>query len=209
MKLNFHFKKRLGQNFLIDNNIVNNIINKANIDEKTLVIEIGTGAGALTNKLVEKAKYVISYEIDTELKDILEPMFKDIDNLKIIYDDFLGRDIIKDIGDYKYNRMMIIGNLPYYITTPIINKIIEDKIPITEMIIMVQKEVAERLIAKPGVKDYNSLSIFIDYYFEVDKLFSVSQHVFIPKPKVDSVVIRLRKRNKAKINVNNERLFLN
>lgn len=206
MNLNdFKFKKKFGQNFITDENILNNIVERSNIEDNSLVIEIGCGAGALTKKLAKKAANVIGYEIDFSLKPILDDLMKNNENLKIIYDDFLKRDLLNDIDQYDYNKLYIIANLPYYITTPIINKIIESKLDLYKMVIMVQKEVGNRLNAKPSTKEYNSLSVFIDYYFDIKKLFDVSRNVFIPKPNVDSIVIELVRRDKYK--VLNEELF--
>ena len=136
----FKFKKKFGQNFLTDENILNNIVSSADIDEDTLVIEIGPGAGALTKKLVKKAKNVIAYEIDETLKPILST----IDNVDVIFCDFLKRDVNKDLENYSYKKLYVIANLPYYITTPIITKIIDDKINVDKIVIMVQKEVGNR-----------------------------------------------------------------
>ena len=198
----FKFKKKFGQNFLTDDNILNNIVDSANIDDETLVIEIGCGAGALTKKLVNVAKNVIGYEIDETLKPILST----INGADIIFCDFLKRDVKKDLEKYSYNKLYVIANLPYYITTPIITKIIEDKLNVDKIVVMVQKEVGDRFSAKPNSKDYNSLTLFIDYYFNVKKLFVVSKNVFIPKPNVDSVVVLFEKKDK-KYDVVNERIF--
>ena len=198
----FKFKKKFGQNFLTDDNILNNIVESANIDDETLVIEIGCGAGALTKKLVNVAKNVIGYEIDETLKPILST----IDGADIIFCDFLKRDVKKDLEKYSYNKLYVIANLPYYITTPIITKIIDDKLNVDKIVVMVQKEVGDRFSAKPNSKDYNSLTLFIDYYFNVKKLFVVSKNVFIPKPNVDSVVVLFEKKNK-KYDLINEILF--
>ena len=197
----FKFKKRFGQNFLIDDNILNNIVERAQIEEDSLVIEIGCGAGALTKKLVNVSSSVVGYEIDETLKPILSTIDADI-----IFDDFLKRDVKKDIEKYSYNKLYIVANLPYYITTPIITKIIEDKIPVDKIVIMVQKEVGNRFSAKVNTKDYNSLTLFINYYFDVKKLFTVSKNVFIPKPNVDSVVISLERKS-IKYDVKNEEVF--
>ncbi len=201
----FYFKKRLGQNFIIDNNIINNIVEKSAIDKETLVLEIGVGAGALTKKIAKVAKYVIGYEIDKSLKNHLD--YASIDNIDIIYEDFLKRDLYSDICKHKYRKLVIIGNLPYYITTAIINKIIDANIIVDSIVIMIQKEVGERIVAKPGIKEYNSLSIFIDYHYEVKKLFVISNNVFIPKPKVDSMVIMLNRRISKRVMLTNENLF--
>lgn len=200
----FKFKKRLGQNFLTDESILDEIIEKSNIEEESLVIEIGCGAGALTKRLVKHFKYVIGYEIDNSLKPTLDKI--NSSNLKIIYDDFLKRNIEEDIKDYKYNKLYVIANLPYYITTPIIQKLIDENINIYKIVIMVQKEVGDRLTSKPNSKDYSSLSVFINYNFEVKKLINVSRNCFHPKPNVDSIVIELLKKDE-KIKPTNEKIF--
>lgn len=198
----FKFKKKFGQNFLTDENILNNIVSSADIDEDTLVIEIGPGAGALTKKLVKNAKGVIAYEIDETLKPILST----IDGVDVFFGDFLKRDVKKDLECYSYKKLYVIANLPYYITTPIITKIIDDKINVDKIVVMVQKEVGDRFSAKPNTKEYNSLTLFINYYFNVKKLFVVSKNVFIPKPNVDSIVVSLEKRVERP-NVINEDIF--
>lgn len=191
----FRFKKKLGQNFIIDDNTLNNIVDKACIEKNALIIEIGCGAGALTTKLVKNAKNVLGYEIDTSLKPILNSIESENSNLEVIYDDFLKRNIIEDIEKYSYDKLYVIANLPYYITTPIVTKLIEEKIDIYKVVIMVQKEVGDRFNAKPNSKDYNSLSVFINYNFDVRKLLDISKNVFIPKPNVDSIVIELLKKD--------------
>lgn len=189
-KYGFNLKKMYGQNFIIDENTIDNIINKASIDKDTLVIEIGPGAGSLTNKLGKHAKNVICYEIDTTLKNILEENIES-SNVEIIYNDFLKCNINSDIKKYDYRKLYVVANLPYYITTPIITKIIEDGVPIDKLVIMVQKEVGDRFKAKPNSREYNSLSIYLNYYFDVRKILDVSKNVFIPKPNVDSIVLEL------------------
>jgi len=198
----FKFKKKFGQNFLTDENILNNIVSSADIYKDTLVIEIGPGAGALTKKLVMNAKRVLAYEIDETLKPILST----IDGVDVIFCDFLKRDVKKDLGNYSYKKLYVIANLPYYITTPIITKIIDDKINVDKIVVMVQKEVGDRFSAKVNTKEYNSLTLFINYYFNVKKLFVVSKNVFIPKPNVDGIVVCFDKR-KEKLELNNEKLF--
>jgi 16S rRNA (adenine1518-N6/adenine1519-N6)-dimethyltransferase len=193
---NFNFKKHFGQNFIKDPNILNKIVESANIDKNTLVIEIGVGAGALTTKLSNYASKVIGYEIDISLKPILNDIIEPNSNIEIIYDDFLKRDIKNDISDYQYQKLYIVANLPYYITTPIITKIIDDKLNVDKMIIMVQKEVGDRFSARPNSKEYNSLTIFLNYYFNIKKLFKVSRSVFIPAPNVDSIVLEMTKNDK-------------
>lgn len=205
MEEKFHFKKKYGQNFLQDNNILNNIVALANITSNDLVIEIGPGGGALTSKLIEKTKKLICFEIDTDLEQHLK-QYED-KGAKIIYGDFLKQDVNEVIKDYEYENLYIIANLPYYITTPIITKIIESKLPVNKCVFMVQKEVANRLSATTSTKDYNSLTIFINYYFSCKKAFDVSKNVFYPKPNVDSAIIELDRREKPLVDVNDENNF--
>jgi len=205
-KNGFNFKKKFGQNFIIDENIINSIINKSDIDKDTLVIEIGPGAGSLTSKLVKKAKNVLCYEIDTTLKEIIKEVLIEDNNYEIIYKDFLTCNVKEDIKKYDYKKLYVVANLPYYITTPIIIKLIEDKVDVDKIVVMVQKEVGDRFKALPGSKDYNSLSIFLNYYYDVKKLLDVSKNVFLPKPNVDSIVVEFNKKEFKK-EVKNEELF--
>jgi len=205
---NFIFKKKFGQNFLLDQNILNNIVELGDITNQTLVIEIGVGAAALTQKLAIKAKNVIGYEIDNTLKEPLNQLLSAYKNVDVIYDDFLNRNIKEDIKKYKYNKLMVIANLPYYITTPIITKFIDEKIDVDKIVVMVQKEVADRFSAKTGSKSYNSLTVFLSYYFNIKKAFIVSRNVFYPKPNVDSAVVVFEKKQN-KIVLENEELFFN
>lgn len=203
---NFKFKKVFGQNFIVDRNIIDNIIEKANIDKDTLVIEIGPGAGSLTYKLCENAKNVLCYEIDESLKDILSDNLKEYNNVEIIYKDFLKANVLEDIKKYDYKKLYVVANLPYYITTPIITKLIEDKINVEKIVVMVQKEVGDRFKAHPGTKDYSSLSIFLNYYFDIVKILDVSRNVFMPKPNVDSIVLEFRQKE-VKKSVNEDIFF--
>ena len=192
----FSFKKKFGQNFIIDNNIINKIVENAEIDKDTMVVEIGPGAGSLTYKLVSCAKFVLCYEIDNSIEEVLNDNLAEFNNYEIIFDDFLKRDLNNDLKKYKYSKLMIIANLPYYITTPIIIKIIEENIDVDKMIFMVQKEVGDRFKAKEGSKNYNSLSIFLNYYYDIKKVTDVSRNVFIPVPNVDSIVVEFKKKEK-------------
>ena len=185
-------KKSLGQNFLKDDNILNKIANSIETDND-LIIEIGPGMGALTKKLVNKNSYVLAYEIDERTKEYLIPL--ENEKTKIIYKDFLETNIKEDIKDIKYNNLYIIANIPYYITTPIIEHIIESNIDVESMVLLVQKEVAERFSAKPKSKDYGSLTVYLNYYFDVKKLFDVKNICFSPVPKVDSAVIKFTKKD--------------
>lgn len=200
----FNFKKKYGQNFIVDKNIIHSIIKKSEIDDETLVIEIGPGAGSLTSELGKYAKNVIAYEIDETLKPILEKNITP--NTEVIFEDFLKRDIAEDIKKYNYKKLYVIANLPYYITTPIIIKLIETKIDFDKIVVMVQKEVGDRFKAKPKTKEYNSLSVFLSYYFNINKILDVSRNVFMPKPNVDSIVVCFTKKV-DKLKVNNEELF--
>ena len=186
------FKKKFGQNFLNDKSIINNITTSINPTEDDLIIEIGPGSGALTRNLVKYNSNLICYEVDKDLENTLNQIKND--KTQIIFDDFLKRDIQSDISKINYKDLYIIGNLPYYITTPIILSIIESRVDVKEMVFMVQKEVAERFSAKPGTKEYGSISVLLNYYFDIRKLFDVSRNKFYPIPNVDSSVIKLAKK---------------
>lgn len=203
---NFVFKKKFGQNFLLDDNILNNIVDLGKITNSTLVIEVGVGAAALTKKLCEKAGFVVGYEVDETLKEPLNEILKGKSNIKLIFDDFLKRNINEDISEFNFDDVIVVANLPYYITTPIITKFIEQKVNISKIIVMVQKEVADRFSAKVGTKNYNSLTIFLNYYFDIKKAFVVSRNVFYPKPNVDSAIV-VFDRKQSKIKVNDEQHF--
>ncbi len=203
---NFKFKKIYGQNFINDQNIIHNIVKKSDIQENSLVIEIGPGAGILTKELCKYSKNVLSYEIDSTLEEILDENLKDCHNVKIIFDDFLKRNLKEDIKDYCYDNIYVIANIPYYITTPIITKLIDSGVSFKKIIIMVQKEVGERFSAKTGTRDYSSITVFLNYYFDIYKLFDVSRNSFTPKPNVDSVVICFEKKQNI-YNVIDEKLF--
>ena len=206
-KHGFSLKKKFGQNFIVDENIINSIISKSEIDKDTLVIEIGPGAGSLTYKLAKASKNVLCYEIDTTLKEVLKENISDCDNVEVIYQDFLQANVLKDLEKYSYNKLYVVANLPYYITTPIIIKMIEDGIPVDKMVVMVQKEVGDRFKAVPGNKDYGSLSVFLNYYFDVRKLLDVSCNVFLPKPNVDSIVVEFKKKDVVTAVLNKELFF--
>ncbi len=193
-KYGFSLKKKFGQNFIVDENIIDAIINKSGVDKDTLVIEIGPGAGSLTYKLALSSGNVLCYEIDTTLKDLLQENISECNNVEIIYKDFLQANVKEDLKKYDYDKIFVVANLPYYITTPIIVKIIEDDIPVDKLVVMVQKEVGDRFKAVPGSKDYGSLSVFLNYYFDVKKLMDVSCNVFLPKPNVDSIVVEFKKK---------------
>ena len=190
----FKFKKKFGQNFLIDKNVVNKIVNDIDVNSSSLVIEIGCGDGRLTSILCEKFDRVLGYEIDLEVKDKLLSNLSDYSNYEIIFDDFLKRNIVSDIK-FDYEHLYVIANLPYYITTPIIEKITESGLNVELMRVMVQKEVGDRFTAKVGTKEYSSLSVFLDYNYNVKKEFVVSRNCFYPKPNVDSLIVSFYKKD--------------
>lgn len=196
---NFEFKKSLGQNFISDENIVNKIVDRAMIDKDTLVIEIGPGAGSLSKKIVPLAGYAILYEIDKRLKEILERELAMYDNYKIIFNDFLLQNVKKDIEGYKYGKIYVVANLPYYITSPIIIKLLKEIYP-DRIVIMVQEEVALRLSAKEGSREYGMISCLLGSKYNITKLFKVNRGSFQPVPNVDSAVIMLDKHNGYVIN---------
>lgn len=202
----FNFKKKYGQNFLKDDSIPRKIVEAANILDDTLVIEIGPGAGALTKFLATRAKQVLAYEIDDSLEEILDTNLIGLDNVCVIYDDFLKRDILKDLSNYSYSHLYVVANLPYYITTPIITGLVESGLDIEKIVVMIQKEVADRYAARVGTREYGSITVFLNYYYDIKKEFLVSRNCFIPKPNVDSIIISLN-RKKNLLPLNNEKLF--
>ena len=203
----FNFKKKYGQNFLKDDSIPRKIVEAANIPDDTLVIEIGPGAGALTKFLATRAKQVLAYEIDDSLEEILDTNLIGLDNVCVIYDDFLKRDILKDLSNYSYSHLYVVANLPYYITTPIITGLVESGLDIEKIVVMIQKEVADRYAARVGTREYGSITVFLNYYYDIKKEFLVSRNCFVPKPNVDSIIISLN-RKKDLLPLNNEKLFL-
>lgn len=196
-------KKSLGQNFLKDESILNKISESVTTDEQDLIIEIGPGKGALTKHLIKKNSYLVCFEIDTRMKEILQSL--ENEKTRIIYKDILESNILEDIKDINYNNIYIIANIPYYITTPIIKKVMN--LPKLEsMSLLVQKEVGERLSSKPGNKSYGSLTVYLNYYFNIEYLFTVKNSCFEPMPKVDSAVINF-KRKKNRPQVKNEKIL--
>ena len=187
----FKFKKSLGQNFLNDKNVIHKIVESANVDKDTLVIEVGPGAGALTELMVPKAGYALLYEADERLESYLRTLLGSQQNYSIIIGDFLKANVFQDVNNFSYAKLYVVANLPYYITTPIIMKFVEDCILPDKMVIMVQKEVAYRLAADVGSRDYGSLTVFLNYYYDIKKLFDVSRNCFTPKPNVDSAIVAM------------------
>lgn len=203
------FKKSLGQNFLIDPNILRKIVSQAGLTKDSAAIEIGPGIGALTEHLARDAGKVLAFEIDQRLLPVLADTLSPYDNVKVIHSDILKADVEKAIQEELagFEDIMVVANLPYYVTTPIILKLLLEKLPIRGMVVMLQKEVAERITAKPGTKAYGSLSIAIQYYTEADYAMTVPKSVFMPQPNVDSAVIRMIKRPEPIVNVIDEDFF--
>ena len=183
------FKKKLGQNFLKDNKIVKRIVDTSGVDSDSLVIEVGPGGGIMTKELSLVSKNVVAYEIDKDLSSELEKNLSGIDNVEILYQDFLQADIRSDIDNYNYKNVYFVSNVPYYITTPILMKLIKSGIHFENIVMMVQKEVGDRFSTLPGSREYGSITVLLNYYFDIKKEFFVSKKEFIPEPKVDSVVV--------------------
>lgn len=208
-KYGFSFKKSLGQNFLIDTNILRKIVDFADIGENTGAIEIGPGIGALTEQLARSSKKVVAFEIDQRLLPILSETLSPYPNVKIIHKDVLEANV-REVMDEEFANLediMVVANLPYYVTTPIIMKLLEEQLPIRGIVVMLQKEVADRIAANPGTKDYGSLSIAVQYYTKAETVMIVPKTVFVPQPNVDSAVIRLTKREKPAVIVKDEVFF--
>ena len=196
----FKTKKSLGQNFLIDTSIVDKIIKSVDVKDNEKILEVGPGIGYLTTKLKSFNSELTCFEIDLDTKKYLDKLVDD--KTKVIYNDFMK----VDLNEYykSSDNIHVIANLPYYITTPIIKKIIDSKLNILDMTLMVQKEVADRLASKPKSSDYGYITVFLNYYFDIYKLFNVPKECFKPVPKVDSAIIQLKKKDKIKVN---EKIF--
>ena len=207
-KYGFKLTKSLGQNFLINENILNEIIEAADITKDDVVLEIGTGIGTLTSKLCERAKRVVAVEIDKNLLPILNETLSAYQNIDIINKDILKTDINEELKSLGINqKVKVVANLPYYITTPIIMKILEEKVNVSVMVLMLQKEVANRINAQHSTKDYGSLSIAVQYYCDTQIICKVPKNSFIPEPNVDSLVIKLTVNEKRKVEIEDEELF--
>ena len=210
-KFNIVANKRYGQNFLIDDNMLEEIVNSADITKDDLVIEIGPGLGNLTEYILSRAKYAILVEIDSKMIKVLEDRFKDRKNYILINDDILKVNIdklveeIKSKNDLSFRSVKVVANLPYYITTPIIFKLLEDENSISDITVMVQKEVAQRMVAKPKSKDFGILTLMVDYFSNANIIVLVPNSSFIPEPGVMSAVINLKKNRKY--TVKNEKMF--
>lgn len=201
-KYDFVFKKKFGQNFLIDTHVINKIVNSAELTKEDLVIEIGPGIGSLTEEIVEQCGKLIAIEIDTNLIPILSEVFGEYENFELINEDVLKIDFDKLIEENsQYKKVKVVANLPYYITTPIIMNFLENDIKVDEIIVMIQKEVAYRMNAKENTKEYGSLSLVVQYLCDTYLVANVPQNCFMPRPNVDSAVIKLSKLQKPRVSV--------
>ncbi|HEO0109104.1 TPA: 16S rRNA (adenine(1518)-N(6)/adenine(1519)-N(6))-dimethyltransferase RsmA [Streptococcus agalactiae] len=205
----FTFKKSFGQNFLTDTNILQKIVDTAEIDKGVNVIEIGPGIGALTEFLVENAAEVMAFEIDDRLIPILADTLARFDNVQVVNQDILKADLQTQIQAFKNPDLPIkvVANLPYYITTPILMHLIEGKIPFAEFVVMMQREVADRISAMPNTKAYGSLSIAVQYYMTAKVSFIVPRTVFVPAPNVDSAILKMVRRDQPVVSVQDEDFF--
>lgn len=205
----FNFKKKFGQNFLTDHNILTKITETADLSKEVNVIEIGPGIGSLTQYLLEEAAEVMAFEIDKSLIPILEETMAPYDNFTLVSADILKVDLLSEIQKFKNPNLPIkvVANLPYYITTPILMHLIESKIPFSEFVVMMQKEVADRIAARPKTKAYGSLSIAVQYYMEASVAFIVPRTVFIPAPNVDSAILKMVRREEPLVEVEDEEWF--
>ena len=205
----FTFKKSFGQNFLTDTNILQKIVDTAEIDKQVNVIEIGPGIGALTEFLAESAAEVMAFEIDDRLVPILADTLRDFDNVTVVNQDILKVDLAQYIAEFKKPDLPIkvVANLPYYITTPILMHLIESGIPFSEFVVMMQREVADRISAQPNTKAYGSLSIAVQYYMTVKVAFIVPRTVFVPAPNVDSAILKMVRRDQPAVAVQDEKFF--
>ena len=205
----FTFKKSFGQNFLTDTNILQKIVDTAEIDKNVNVIEIGPGIGALTEFLAESAAEVMAFEIDDRLVPILADTLRDFDNVTVVNQDILKVDLAQYIAEFKNPDLPIkvVANLPYYITTPILMHLIESGIPFSEFVVMMQKEVADRISAQPNTKAYGSLSIAVQYYMTAKVAFIVPRTVFVPAPNVDSAILKMVRREQPAVEVQDEKFF--
>lgn len=207
-KHNFKFSKSLGQNFLIDDNVIDKILAGSRLSEIDKIIEVGPGIGTLTREMGKTAQNVVAIEIDKTLIPILKETLADLDNVEVVNEDILKVDIQGLINEkLDGGPVKLIANLPYYITTPIVMKFLEEDIPVTDIVVMVQKEVADRMNAKPSTKDYGALSVAVQYYCDTEIVAKAPRHMFVPQPNVDSIVICLHVRSERKYKVDNEDIF--
>lgn len=207
-KHDFHFQKKFGQNFLVDTHVLGKIVEAADVGEDDFVLEIGPGIGTMTQYLCERARQVLAVEIDKNLIPVLKETLSPYSNVEIIQGDILRQDIAEIAEKYNGGKpIKVVANLPYYITTPIIMSLFESRVPLENVTVMVQKEVADRMKAKPGTKDYGALSLAVQYFAEPYLAANVPPNCFIPRPRVGSAVIRLTARTEPPVSVEDEKLM--
>lgn len=207
-KHGFKFSKSLGQNFLIDDNVIDRILDGARLSEGDKIIEVGPGIGTLTREMGKVADKVVAIEIDKTLIPILKDTLDEFENIEVVNKDILKVDIQELVNEkLSGGPVKLVANLPYYITTPIVMKFLEEDIPVTDIVVMVQKEVADRMNSGPGTKDYGALSVAVQYYCDTEIVAKAPRHMFIPQPNVDSTVIGLHVREEKKYKVDSEEIF--
>ena len=205
----FRFKKKFGQNFLQNKNIIRKIALVADVKPKSLIIEVGPGSGNLTVYLAElyKDSNILAYEIDTSLEEVLSDRFSEFNNIKVLFNDFLKVDILSDVKSFSYDNLYFVSNVPYYITTPILFKLVESNLSFQKIVMMVQKEVGDRFSSKPSNKEYSAITVILNYFFDIKKEFVVDRNQFYPRPNVDSVVVSFSRKDKLE-ELSNKELFI-
>ena len=194
-KYDVQFKKKYGQNFLKRHSVVERIADTCSLTKDDLVIEVGPGGAILTQELAKRAGCVLAYEIDLDLQEELQNKLDGFSNVTILFQDFLKSNVIQDVSLFSYKHLYFISNVPYYITTPILMKLIASRLSFEKICMMVQKEVGDRFCAQPGSREYGSISVYLSYYYHIKKEFFVSRKEFVPMPNVDSVVISFQKKD--------------
>ncbi len=197
-KYDVKFKKKYGQNFLKNISVVEKIVDVSGVGARDLVIEVGPGGAIMTRELSKRAGNVLAYEIDEDLKDELSKRLDGCSNVDVLFKDFLDADLVNDVKKYSYDKLFFVSNVPYYITTPILMKIIESNLSFSKIVMMVQKEVGDRFSTKTGSKEYGSITVLLNYFFDVKKEFFVSRNQFVPVPNVDSVIVSFTEKNDKK-----------
>jgi len=207
-KYGFKFSKSLGQNFLIDDQVIEDIMDGAEVGEDDYILEVGPGIGVMTQALAERAKKVVSVEIDSSLLPVLDETLEPHDNVVVVNEDILKVDLRKLIEEeFDGHKPKVVANLPYYVTTPIIMMFLEEGIPVTDIVVMVQKEVADRIVSGPGNKIYGALSVAVQFYADPSVIVEAPKGMFMPQPKVDSLVVRMRIRETPKVDVKSRKMF--
>jgi len=194
-KYDVNFKKKFGQNFLKDINVVKKIVKTADIEDNSLVIEVGPGGAIMTRELSLVSNNVLAYEIDTDLVEEQNKRLHDCNNVNILFKDFLESDLSDDVSKYNYDNLYFVSNVPYYITTPILMKLINSNLKFNKIVMMVQKEVGDRFSTEPGNKNYGSITVLLNYFYDIKKEFNVSRKQFVPEPNVDSVIVSFTEKN--------------